>query len=384
METELFDRYLREVGRRLPRKQRDDVKAELHSLLMDALQDRLADRGEEEGATDSTAPMAVEDQVAILQELGPPAKVAAQYAPPHRYLIGPRFFDMYLMVAAIVAGAITLSHLVLLLLAVWDAESVRTVVSAFGEVFVENFFGAVLAGLGAVTLTFAILERVLPESKYRARTLSTSPLPIVALERVSSESAFEEDEEEVWDPRTLPEIEDHDRVEVGGLVTGIVFAVLALCVFNLFPEWVGVSFVSSIDGAPAGWRTVPLLAPVFFTTYLPWLNALWVAQIGLSVVLLRQGRWQRATRVADFLLAVLGAFILYQMAFGSSMLTMEAIQPASLRDTLGAILPRLLQVGLIIGFIATIVEAVRKLCRIFRAKPVPLHDLLNVRKLSGQ
>ena len=59
MEAELFDRYVREVGRRLPKKQRDDVQAELHSLLMDALQDRLAERGEEDGATDSTAPLAV-------------------------------------------------------------------------------------------------------------------------------------------------------------------------------------------------------------------------------------------------------------------------------------------------------------------------------------
>jgi hypothetical protein len=372
MKAELFDRYLREVGRRLPKKQRDDVKAELHSLLMDALQDRLAERGEEEGATE-------EDQVAILQELGPPAQVAAQYAPPYRYLIGPRFFDMYLIVVAAVAGAITVAHLVLLLLAVWDAESVRTVVSAFGEVFIENYFGAVLAGLGSVTLTFAILERVLPESTYKARTIATSPIPVIALKRVSPESAFEEEEEE-WDPRTLPEIEDQDRVEMGGLVAGIVFTVIALCVFNLFPEWVGVSFVGSIDGAPASWRTVPVLSPIFFTTYLPWLNALWVAQIGLSIVLLRQGRWQRATRVADFFLAVLSTFILYQMVFGPPLLTMEAIQSESLRDTLGAILPRLLTFGLAVGLIATIVEAVRKLFLIFRIKPASLYRQITVKE----
>ena len=112
MELELFDRYVREVGRRLPKKQRADVGAELHSLLLDALQDRLAEQEAEAEATE-------EDQVPILQELGPPAKMAAQYAPPNRYLIGPRFYDMYLIVAAAVAGAITLAHLVLLVVALW-------------------------------------------------------------------------------------------------------------------------------------------------------------------------------------------------------------------------------------------------------------------------
>jgi hypothetical protein len=103
--------------------------------------------------------------------------------------------------------------------------------------------------------------------------------------------------------------------------------------------------------------------------FLPWLNVAWLAQIGLDVVLLRQGRWQRATRVVDFALSVLGVFILYQMVFGPSLLTMEAIRDASLRDTLGSILPPLLKVGLIVGLVAEIVEAVRKLFRIFRIKP---------------
>ena len=36
----LIDRYVNEVGRHLPRKNRSDIQAELRSLLMDALEDR--------------------------------------------------------------------------------------------------------------------------------------------------------------------------------------------------------------------------------------------------------------------------------------------------------------------------------------------------------
>ena len=42
------------------------------------------------------------------------------------------------------------------------------------------------------------------------------------------------------------------------------------------------------------------LAPIFFTVYLPLLNVSWLLKVALNVVLLRQGRWQRWTRVADF------------------------------------------------------------------------------------
>jgi len=372
MRTELFDRYVHEVGRRLPKKQRDDVQAELHSLLMDALQDRLAERGEEEEATE-------EEQVAILREFGPPAKVAAQYAPSQRYLIGPRFYDMYLLVVVAVAGAITVAHLVLLLLAVWNVESVRDFATAFGRVFVDGYLGALLSGLGSVTLTFAILERIFPESTYKARTIVTSPVPIIALTRDSSGSPFEEDQEE-WDPRKLPKIEDEDRIEVGSLVAGIVFTVIALVVFNLFPEWVGVSFVGSIDDAPRALHTISLLSSVVFETYLPWINISWIASIGLSIVLLRQGRWQRATRVVDFGLSILGAFILSQMVVGPPLLTMEAIQSESLRDTLSAVLLPMFRFGLIVGLIAAIVEAIRKLFRIFRIKPASLYRQIVVKE----
>jgi hypothetical protein len=348
MEAELLDRYVHEVGRRLPKKQRADVEAELHSLLMDALQDRMA-----EGGTEERAPEA--DQVAVLQEFGPPAQVAAQYAPPHRYLIGPRVYDLYRIVVAAVAGSITLAYLVLLLLAAWgDPEPFRALVSSFGEVF-GSYLGAVLAGLGAVTLTFAILERVAPDLN------------------------FEVEGEAAWDPHTLPQIQDRDRIEVGGQIAAIVLTVIALIVFNFFPEWIGISFRGSINDAPRSWHTMPLLAPIFFTAYLPWLNVLWIANIGLSIVLLRQGRWQRLTRLADFVLTVLGAFILYRMAFGPALLAMGAIQPESLRDTLGAILPAMLKVALIIGLVASIGEAVHKLYLVFRTSSVPLFGRLDRR-----
>jgi hypothetical protein len=336
MKTELFDRYVREVGRRLPKKQREDVKAELHSLLADALQDRLpGGKTEDEAALETT-------QVAILDEFGSPEKVAAQYTPPHRYLIGPRVFDIYLIVIAAVVGSLSLVFLIILpLLTIWgEAEPLMALGSWYVEVF-DDYLGAVLAGFGSVTLTFAILERVLPEATFE-----------------------DKEEKEAWDPRTLPKIEDRTRVQIGGLIVETVLIVIALIVFNFFPQWIGLNFVASVDDAPQRWYSIPLLATTFFTAYLPLLNLQWILNIGLNLVLLRQGRWQLFTRLFDFALAIFGAIICYRMLTGPAILSMDAITPESLKQLLKTILPVMLKVALGIGLIGGIIEAARKLYRI--------------------
>jgi hypothetical protein len=346
MKAELFDRYVHEVGRRLPRKQRADVEAELHSLLMDALEDRASETESSEGAVEGAASEA--DQVAVLEEFGPPAQVAAQYTPPHRYIIGPRLFDIYGIVVAAVAGSLTLAHVILLLLAALGRQD-----SVTGLGLLQSYISAVVGSFGWITLVFAILERVLPESATRAK-----------------------EDEEAWDPRTLPEIEDRGRIEVGGLVAEIVFTVIALLIFNLFPQWVGFNFRAAINDAPARWVSIPMLSAAFFELYLPLLNVSWLLKIGLNVVLLRQGQWQRWTRIVDFCLALFSVYILWRMVFGPSLLTMEGIRSASLRETLGRILPLLLKLALGIGLVVTIVESVGKLIRVFGADMVSVYGRL--------
>ena len=339
MKTRLFDRYVHQVGRRLPKKQRADVEAELHSLLMDALQDRT----DEEADKDTLEAT----QVAILEEFGASARVAAGYAPPRRYLIGPRVFDLYLIVASVVAGGLSLVFLIILPIVTTLGEPEP--LSALGHWFIgiiDDYLGALLASLGSVTLTFAILERVLPES------------------------ALDKEDEEIWDPRTLPEIEDTDRtrIQISGIIVETGLTAIALIVFNFFPQWIGIGFVASIDDAPARWYTIPLLTPDFFTTYLPLINISWILQIVLNIVLLRQGRWQLVTRLIDVALTAFSAFILYRLITGPAFLTFEAIAIESLGQLLDSFLPILIKIGLIIGFFATIGEIIQKLYRIFRDK----------------
>jgi hypothetical protein len=333
MNANLIDRYVHAVGRRLPKRQRADVEAELHSLLMDALQDRA--QGNPEEAT-------VEDQVAVLREFGAPGEVAARYAPPHRYLIGPGLYNIYLIVVGATAIALTVAHLVLLVLAAWGEPSASIGSAVLG--LLSSYVSALLAAFGSVTLTFAVLERVVPASAW-------------------GEAETKGDEE--WDPRALPPTEDPERIERGGLIVASVFLVIALLVFNLFPEWIGFSVVQTGDGA-VRWETNPLLAPVFFSAYLPWLNVLWFAQLALNVVLLRQGRWQLVTRLVDLLLSVGGIVLIGQMLTGPSLFSLASVEPGDLRDLLSNLLPNVIRLALVVALIATVGEGIAKAARLAR------------------
>ena len=83
---DLIERYVYEVGRQLPRKQRADIQVELKSTLVDTLEDRV------EGEPSQ------EDEIKLLKEFGPPRKVAASYWPQGQYLIGPNLFPLFRMV----------------------------------------------------------------------------------------------------------------------------------------------------------------------------------------------------------------------------------------------------------------------------------------------
>jgi hypothetical protein len=343
MQTELFDRYVHEVGRRLPKKQRADVEAELHSLLLDALLDQsaLLERDGED------AEPSEEDQVAVLQEFGPPAEVAAGYRPPNHYLIGPRLFQVYRVVVAAVSGALTLAFAILIVLSVLGVEDT---LASFGSSLwglLRAWFSALMGAFAWVTLIFAALERILPDAA----------IPT------------DDEEEGPWDPRTLPQVEDRGRLEVGELVVEVVFTVIALVVFNLFPQWVGLNYWASVDGGLRQWIQVPMLTAEFFALYLPLLNVSWVLRIGLDVVLLRQGRWRRWTRIADFVLVLFSIYILARMVFGPDILTLEGIQIDALREVLTRFVPPLIRLALVLGLIGTVVEAVKKLIRIFKREP---------------
>jgi hypothetical protein len=287
---ELINRYVYQVGRRLPKKVRGDVEAELRSLLIDTLEERVGS-GPEAEAEFSDAEFNEADQVAVLEEFGPPAQMAEKYQPIPRYIVGPKMYDIYLIVIAAIAGAGLLASIVTTVVSGFFGTSggIETL-ELIGRAF-SLFFNIFISGVGSVTLVFAILERVVPDVEIN----------------------FDDEE---WHPRQLPEIEAQEPIKPAGLIAQIAFMVFLLVVFVFFPD--RINFGAYYDD---GWHVIPsILSAEFFTFYLPLMEIRWGLTILLNLVLLRQLRWNLVTSLSALLLEVFDIYILTRLVTGPSVI----------------------------------------------------------------
>ncbi len=332
---ELVDRYVYQVGRRLPKRLRGDVKTELRSLLLDTLEERTGLAGDETAFSE-------EDQVAVLEEFGPPVQMVAKYQPRPRYIIGPKMYNLYLIVVAALIGAGMVASVVSTAVGRFypTLDGVNTL-ELLGR-GLGVFFNIVISGIGSTTLIFAILERVIPDGE------------------------FELDDEEEWNPRDLPEIEARDEIKPAGLIVQIGILALLLVAFIGFPDRINMG--AYYDG---GWHIVPsILSAAFFSTYLPLMEIQWGLTIVLNLVLLRQGRWQPGTRIAELLIQGFGILILVRLLVGPSILNADVLNgmfpvmgftPAS--PVNGA-----LKLAFLVALIVTVVDTGGKIYRIWQSQ----------------
>ena len=329
---ELIDRYVYQVGRRLPDRMRADVERELHSLLIDALEERTG------RVTDFTE----DEQVAVLEEFGPPEQMANKYRPRPRYVIGPKVFDLYLLVVGVVAGAGLLAAIITAIVSMLGPDSKVTVFDLLLQTG-TIFMNIALSGIGSTTLVFALLERAIPDEEFKL-----------------------EDEEEKWNPRDLPVVEARDEIKRGGLIVEIAFLTLLIIGILAFGNRIGGAFY---DGA---WHwSPPFLSTAFFSMYLPLFITRWGLSIVLDLVLLRQGRWQLGTRVADVLFHCLDIYILERLIGGPSIINPEAFQSIfsaapGAADILNRLLTNGLRIAFLIALLVTIIDVASRIYKLIR------------------
>lgn len=265
---ELIDRYIYEVGRHLPRKNRGDIQAELRSLLLDSLD------------SDKDETMSEEAVVDVLKEFGSPKEVAASYQPKNQYLIGPELYPLFRLVAMImivaVLGAVLLATGVN---AVLDPEPLALPQSQEVLEFLGDLFGALMSAFGTLVLTFFILQR-----------LNIRP----------------EFEDEEWDPRSLPPVGESETVNRTEKVIGMAFALVILVILWFFPDIIGVALP---------WGQGIIINPVI-VEYTPLISVVLLLGIGLDLVLLRQRKWTTATRVAKICINLFSIYVLYLLLAG--------------------------------------------------------------------
>lgn len=334
----LIDRYVREIGRKLPQKTRADIEQEIRS----AVEDMLDDRSKKEGrAADE------EMTVSVLKEYGNPETVAASYL-PEQYLIGPQLFPIFWLVTKIVFAVLTTLTVIAMGFALSGAEAAPA--DFWGDLFklLGQYFSGMMAAFGNIVLVFALIQRFATGWEFN-----------------------EKDEDKDWNPRDLPDVEEADQVSVAGTVAEIVFIVLGLVLFNFYPQYVGIYGFTDSQRFFA-----PLLSEAFFR-YMPWINLLWGLQFALDVWLVQQRRWQAGSRLLLMVTKAGNAALAYAMLKGPSIvgltadvLVSEMNFTADAAQTLASLIAQLVKWGLVIGIVAGAFDAIKALVQMAKSQRV--------------
>ncbi len=198
MKSDLIERYIYAVEKRLPYKQRADIKKELHMLIADMLEQRCGD-----------LPPTEHDIRVVLTELGTPSELAEKYNPDkHHALIGQPYYGKYKMVLKIVlsavAGGLTIAAFITTLL----GEPPQVPFFRFME-WIGGLFMGELYAFAFVTGLFAFFER----------------------------KGVKLDDEDVLGD--LPPVPSKDeRIGRGETILGIFFSIVFLVLFLWLGPWV--------------------------------------------------------------------------------------------------------------------------------------------------
>ena len=324
----LIDKYIVEVGKYLPRKNRADIEAEIRSTLEDMLDERKPAEGPADEAT----------VMKLLKEYGSPRQVAATYK-THQYLIGPRMFPTFEMVLRIAFAVVAGASLIGLAAGVAKTGLAGPAfASTLGDWF-GGLFSGLVAAFGNVILVFAILERTPVADKF--------------------EREFKE-----WDPKELKSEPDPEQIDLADHIATIIFTFLGLIVFNLYPNLLSIRLSGGGSGV-----TLPILTEAFFR-FLPWINLLGLLQIVFNGFMMGQRIWTPATRILGILMDIAGMVLAVVILrtpgiFGLTPQALNSIGISEGADNLSRLFNSLPALIIAIVVIATSVKVIKSLLRLF-------------------
>ena len=277
----LIDRYIAEVGRHLPEKDRSDIEAEIRSMIEDMLEERGYDvkTPDEKGMAET------------LEQLGDPQLLAAKYSPPKRYLIGPEWYEGYVKVLQrVLFTALPIFAAVTFILTL--TRDPLDFIHAVGEAL-GGAFNVGVQILFWVTLVFVFLERSdeKPDELHKPGS-------------------------RVWKVAQLPAFPAKRQISVSETVMNI-----AAILFVLI--WIALPFTTAwLAGNPA---PVPFLHPNLWNFWLPVFFVIMGLTLVHEVFKLKIGNWTPALTATNVILGLVS--ILYITAL---VITQDVINPAFL------------------------------------------------------
>jgi hypothetical protein len=277
--TPLTDSYVSATLRSVPRAQRADIERELRASIADDIDGRV-----ENGATPSDA------EYAALEQLGDPARLAANYAGRTLTLIGPNTYTSYVTTLKVVASiAVPIVFVVLLIIAlVKHATLWPAILGALGPALTVAAYLAVF-----LTIAFALVDRAATRGSNAAHRGTA------------------------WSPKSLP-AENRPQPKTGlETVWSVVFTVILVAAVEMRRTDSPVSN----NGVPT-----QVLDPSLWKFWLPYFLVVLLLGLALDFVRLGMGRWHPIPTSIGTLLTLAGAIPLVVLVWNS-----KIVNPALLR-----------------------------------------------------
>ena len=219
-----------------------------------------------------------EKMMKVLTDLGDPKKLANQYRNKERYLIGPKYFEKYIMVMKIVMLSIffglSLVHGFSILF------EVNSVLDMLGG-YIGSLLSALMQGAAWVTGVFALLE-------YNE----------ISLEH--------EEKEEPWNPNQLRAVPNEKaRISRGESIFSIVFSTNFLTLFFFSPGAIGIYYFIGDN-----MNFIPLFNLQALAVFQILIFIVFTFDILIEMLKIIQGRWSRNLAIIVTALNILSALIL--------------------------------------------------------------------------
>jgi len=239
---ELIDKYIYEIGKKLPVKTKKEIINELHSLMLDEIESQY-------GSDPS------EDQLReYIDEYGSPWEVAARYR-KDEMIISNAYSELYYLLIKIVVFALSIAFLTIFIINVVTHIDNPNILNNIFKLF-GNIISASLSGVGAVTIVFILISRNFDEKEI--------------------------DIDIPWNAKELDAVHiTKEKESKGSLAFELILSIIFLSLLNYAPKFIGFlekSFErSSIELGH-------YINPEVFSSLLLLISIVWVIEI-ISIIL---------------------------------------------------------------------------------------------------
>jgi hypothetical protein len=278
---DLINRYVYAVTKSLPEKQREDIEKELRTLIEDMI---------EQNQGMDTYDSKVEK---VLIDLGDPEKLSDSYRGSKRYLIGPNYYEKYILILKIVFGAVFIGITIAIFL-----DSIFTQNQNFINIlsnYIATIFSALLQAFAWTTIAFTIAER---NSMNRTKDIS---------------------HKNEWRPSQLPIIPmKKAQIPLSEPILGIVFTTIFIVLLYSAPQLFS-AYISNSNGT----AIIPVFNLEVIHGYRLILVCLFIISIFREGLKLYSRRWTLKLSVLNSILSILATVLVLSIFMNNSIWNMN-------------------------------------------------------------